>query len=219
MTSISIDNEIVQDLISTKLKVLDESIQEILTRWNMASIEHLMETVTEGQFKGATSDIIEIQKLVKKQEEIKALSTIEEMHGEAQVKIAKMKTNLESEIQDARMHILSLTDNWDNLGSIGYQEELFNRVEQFLKQFSAKIWKISLNTKTISSPFIQPGDAGSIDLHWKNKDFELLINIPPKITDSIGLYGDNNGANKIELAVTGIQNIEEILIPWLKLIL
>ena len=51
-------------------------------------------------------------------------------------------------------------------------------------------------------PKIHPGPEGSIDLHWKSSNRELLINVPANSEDPIGYYGDDR-AEETKDAVRG----------------
>ena len=46
-------------------------------------------------------------------------------------------------------------------------------------------------------PDIDLGPAGSIDIHWKRGDWELLVNIPAATGELAAFYGDN-GSQKIK---------------------
>ena len=46
-------------------------------------------------------------------------------------------------------------------------------------------------------PRIGPGPEGSIDLHWKQPSWELLVNIPADANEMATFYGDNYGVQKI----------------------
>lgn len=70
MTIISLDSEIVRDLVNTKLQVLDSKIQKILSRWGLESVDQLIERAKSGELEEAESDAIEIQNLTAKREEI-----------------------------------------------------------------------------------------------------------------------------------------------------
>ena len=48
------------------------------------------------------------------------------------------------------------------------------------------------------TPQINPGPEGSIDVHWKTRQFELLLNFPADPTLPAGFYGDDYGTLKIK---------------------
>ena len=71
--TITLDTEIAQDLIRTKLQVLDTKIQNILKRWKTQSIDDFLEGARDGSFEEAESDAIEIQNLLDKRRQIETL--------------------------------------------------------------------------------------------------------------------------------------------------
>ena len=72
--TINLNSKIAQDLINTKLQVLDEKVSAILKKWNVKVIEELIEGAKSGQLEDAESDAIELQNLVFKREEIEKLN-------------------------------------------------------------------------------------------------------------------------------------------------
>ncbi|MFX0139638.1 MAG: hypothetical protein ACFFDN_38720 [Candidatus Hodarchaeota archaeon] len=72
MTS-KMDNKIVEDLINTKLQVLDEKISKILKKWKVNTVDQLINGASSGEIEEAESDAIELQNLVAKREEIEKL--------------------------------------------------------------------------------------------------------------------------------------------------
>ena len=50
----------------------------------------------------------------------------------------------------------------------------------------------------IEPPAIRPGPDGSIDIHWKESEFELLWNIPADPTQRSSYYGDDRIGDSIE---------------------
>ncbi|MHA1265773.1 MAG: hypothetical protein ACTSRS_11125 [Candidatus Helarchaeota archaeon] len=71
--TIRLNAKLAQDLINTKLQVLDEKISVILKKWNVESIEQLIEGAKSGIYDGAEPDAIELQNLAAKREEIEKL--------------------------------------------------------------------------------------------------------------------------------------------------
>lgn len=92
--------------------------------------------------------------------------------------------------------LVKLPDNWDDEGSIGYKEETFLRAVGFLTKYALWIW----NEKRIliDIPKILPAQKGSIDLFWKKRNYDLLINIPAQPNSVATFYGDDRKATKIE---------------------
>ena len=73
MTLISLETGIVQDLINTKLQVVDEKIQKNLTHWKMESVDQLIKEAKSGELEEAGSDVIEIQNLMAKRDGVEKL--------------------------------------------------------------------------------------------------------------------------------------------------
>lgn len=101
---------------------------------------------------------------------------------------------LKAEIEQAK-RILELEDDWDGEGSSGYSEDTFNRAVAFLTTHAEWLWESC--SKRSPAPRIGPGPDGSIDLHWKQPSWELLVNIPADANEMATFYGDNYEAQKI----------------------
>ena len=102
---------------------------------------------------------------------------------------------LEAEIEQAKL-ILNLGDDWDGEGSASYSEATLERAIAFLNMHMERLWK----SYGIPSPIpsIGPGPDGSIDVHWKQPTWELLVNIPGDANEMAAFYGDNYGTQKIK---------------------
>jgi hypothetical protein len=102
---------------------------------------------------------------------------------------------LEAEIQKARL-LLELDEDWDGEGSSGYSLATLNRAIRFVKTYAARLWSARGSEPPI--PSIGPGPEGSIDIHWKQPSWELLVNIPADVNQMAAFYGDNYGTQKIK---------------------
>jgi hypothetical protein len=102
---------------------------------------------------------------------------------------------LKAEIEQAA-GLLKLPQDWDGEGSSAYSRGAFDRAVTFLSNHSAKGY--DLRSSFPPPPRIGPGPDGSIDLHWKQKTWELLVNIPADDTQMAVFYGDDFGAAKIK---------------------
>ena len=101
---------------------------------------------------------------------------------------------LEAEIESART-LLNLGDNWDGEGSPAYSKHTFERAIAFLRMHVERVWEAGINAPV---PYINPGPHGSIDLHWKERTWELLVNVPAEETRPAVFYGDDYGAGVIK---------------------
>ena len=70
MTSISVDKEILMDLIDSKLKVLQDEIHTILQKWKYISIEKFLSDARDGTLEEAEDDAVCMRNLTDKREEL-----------------------------------------------------------------------------------------------------------------------------------------------------
>ena len=70
MTSISVDKDILMDLIDSKLKVLQDEIHTILQKWNYTSIEKFLSDARDGTLEEAEDDAVCMRNLTDKREEL-----------------------------------------------------------------------------------------------------------------------------------------------------
>lgn len=108
-------------------------------------------------------------------------------------------SDLRNTIEESRA-ILTLKDDWDEEGSPRYSESTWNRAQSFLMKNALQLWR--RRKMCFDAPKIQPGPSGSIDLHWRTPNRELLINIPANPEEAISYYGDNKD-DETENAVRG----------------
>ena len=89
-------------------------------------------------------------------------------------------------IQSSR-GILDLADDWDEEGSLAYKEATWNRAAELVEKTAVAfhsrfgVW--------VDPPRLLPGPEGSIDIHWKAAERELLINIPEADEEPADYYG------------------------------
>jgi hypothetical protein len=109
-------------------------------------------------------------------------------YQEVDAAVANEDAELEAELR----RVEGLLDRADDEGIPLYSREAFNRARSFLKAQSAKAKKMYSRFSPI--PDIGPGPNGSIDLHWKLTNRELLVNVP---ADKPAVYyGDDYGVGK-----------------------
>ena len=70
---ISLDPELARDLIETKLRVLTEKMDFILKKWNLNSIDDLIDGARSGKIPEAEDDAIDLQNLRDKRNQIEKL--------------------------------------------------------------------------------------------------------------------------------------------------
>ena len=102
---------------------------------------------------------------------------------------------LKAEIEHAKA-MFGAGDDLDLEGSPVYSKNTLDRALAFVSSHSAK--GHALCSAYPPAPKIGPGPDGSIDLHWKQKTWELLVNIPADDSQMAVFYGDDYGAAKIK---------------------
>ena len=108
--------------------------------------------------------------------------------------------------------ILDWPDDWDDEGSPRFRESTWQRATEFVKlaamafQQRFGVW--------IEPPRILPGPAGSIDLHWRAAERELLINIPERDEAPADYYGSGDAQDAVKGKLnTALPN--EWILLWL----
>jgi len=104
-------------------------------------------------------------------------------------------STIESAISDS-MWMLGLEQDWDEEGSPPIDEATWKVGADFLRRQADAHWR--RHSKVMPVPHITPGSDGSIDIHWKTDQFELLVNIQRGPGFSAGFYGDDYGRLKIK---------------------
>lgn len=115
------------------------------------------------------------------------------------------------EIENSKS-ILDWEDDWDGEGSPAYKFTTWERTSKFLVQNTFILWnEQGLSMKV---PMITAGPEGSIDIHWKLDDRELLINIPSETDKNAGYYGDNQKGTIVKGDLNTTESITWLLM-WL----
>lgn len=94
----------------------------------------------------------------------------------------------------------------------GFSSEALLRAKTFLLGQSKQFRKICGHFPPV--PRIGPGPKGSVDLYWKEKDWELLINVPAESGKLATFYGDDHGAQKIKGSFNP-NSFNYGIVPWL----
>jgi hypothetical protein len=90
--------------------------------------------------------------------------------------------------------ILNFEDDWDDEGSPAYKTSTWERATSFLRRSALHLWQA--HHIVLDIPKILPGPVGSIDLHWKTDQRELLINIPETLDEPANFYGDDSASRE-----------------------
>lgn len=102
-------------------------------------------------------------------------------------------------------------DNWDDAGSMGYQESTWRAAIDYMLSNIAQI--ADGQSYPVDLPRLLPGPDGSIDLHWiESNEHDLLLNLPASPDEKVTFYGDSRGGSTIK----GVMNRDERM-TWLLL--
>jgi hypothetical protein len=101
--------------------------------------------------------------------------------------------DLEAAITSSRS-LLDLADDWDDAGSPGYGEATWQRAVAFLVSGVSRLWD-DHGVRTERADVL-PGPRGSIDLDWRVRDHELLVNVPSDPSQPTAYYGDDGAGGK-----------------------
>lgn len=127
-------------------------------------------------------------------------------------KLHQQFTSFYVEIESAKQKILNLPNNWDEEGAKRYKEETLDRVVDFIRKLSYLLWKET--QKLIHVPNISPVPDGSIDIHWKNDNYDLLVNIPEDNSEPATFSSDDYKINAVK-GTFDQKEINPILFYWL----
>jgi len=64
MTQVKLDKSLAEDLITSKMRLLQQFINEILDRWNEASSKDFLEKARKGVYENAEDDAIELRQIL-----------------------------------------------------------------------------------------------------------------------------------------------------------
>ncbi len=64
MTQIKLDKSLAEDLITSKLRILKQHIDEILACWNESSSKEFLEKARTGIYENAEDDAVELRQLL-----------------------------------------------------------------------------------------------------------------------------------------------------------
>ena len=100
-------------------------------------------------------------------------------------------------ILESSRRVLDLQHDWDGEGARPIAESTWRRAVDFLRRTADTLW--SKHNLRMEGPSLVPLADGSLDLHWKLPNRELLVNIPATNEEWASFYGDNRlGGNTVE---------------------
>lgn len=109
--------------------------------------------------------------------------------GEATARMVG-RPSIDEAIEESR-EILDVPDDWDGEGTPAYSRATWERATSFVTHYAQRLW-VEHGIR-IPAPKILPGPDGSIDVHWEQESFELLVNVPAESTQRAEFYGDDYG--------------------------
>jgi hypothetical protein len=132
-----------------------------------------------------------------------------ELHG---AQLPADQAELHTAIEHSRF-MLQLPNNWDTEGSPAYKETTWRRAIDLLGEYATEGRK--LLHRDLPVPRILNGPEGSIDIHWRSPNRELLLNVPAGDAEAPTYYGDNRtGGEHVEGQITP-PLIRKWLLMWL----
>lgn len=131
--------------------------------------------------------------------------------------ILSLKSKFESDIEKFHEGIISLKENWNKEGAKEFDDELWNKSSELLREILFYLWE---NNITVPIPAILPCSDGSLDINWETEKFELLVNIPPDHQELVSIYGEKLGhkGDEIEVRIK-FDLIKPVIVEWLRIIL
>ena len=64
MTQVKLDKSVAEDLLTSKMRILQEYIDTILNRWNETSTKSFLEKARIGEYEDAEEDAVELRQLL-----------------------------------------------------------------------------------------------------------------------------------------------------------
>ena len=107
----------------------------------------------------------------------------------------QLPSNLEMEFKRSE-DILKMHVDCEDEESPLYQREVLSRSIAFVKNHAR--WLAKECRQEMDTPEILPGPDGSIDVHWRQSSYELLVNIPTDMHNRATYYGDNYRSSVIK---------------------
>lgn len=117
-------------------------------------------------------------------------------------------------IQDSR-ELVGKSEPWND-GEEGrpIAEETRIRASRIVWMTAVGVWRSRTDTR-IPPPEISPLPNGTIDIDWKYRGKELLINVPVNPQEPAHYYGDDGRGGKVRKAEVSSTKIDRCLVTWL----
>ena len=130
----------------------------------------------------------------------------------------KQNLDISTKINPYKQHILGLKDCWgEDDKNKKFRSKSWDRAEKFLGKI---IESSKIRVSKFPIPKILPVSDNSIDLSWKCKEFELLVNIPKNPKEHIEYSGEEFKLNNPEIdGHDTFDSVVKVLSAWLSKIL
>ncbi len=112
---------------------------------------------------------------------------------------------------EASRSLISVPQDWDDEGAPPCDESAWERGVAFLRSHAQAATRFG---ESLPVPRILPGPDGSLDLHWRLGNFEILLNFPTDPRQPASFYGDDRGKSSIRGTILDSSG-EATLLPWL----
>jgi hypothetical protein len=100
-----------------------------------------------------------------------------------------------SEAVQASREVLRLEADWNGEEAATISEETWRRATEFLSRNAQFLW--NEHSVRIETPRIVPVPDGTLDIHWKVAERELLVNIPAQAGVRATYYGDDGSGHHV----------------------
>lgn len=115
---------------------------------------------------------------------------------------------------DRSRSMLDLGLDWDGEGSPGYEEATWQRAAELVVKTSTRHYQ--LTRKTAPDPVITKGDEGSIDVQWRTRTRNILINIPADHNASVPFFAHDAESPSHDIGAELDPSVSnEWLLAWL----
>jgi len=204
MTQISVDKDFLEELADTKLRVLQEEIEEILVKWAYDDIDQLLSDAKTGILEEAEDDAVCLRNLVAKRDNLVQFKTAidkDNSEGEGGRPEYPQGDQWTALILAAKEELLSLRDDWDGEGAQQVKESTFWRAVRFLRSLQAFVQQ-QQSAPLLELPDIFPRPNGDILIQWKTDQFQLVVTIPEDESKPAVYYGKGDAENVTKGTVT-----------------
>ncbi len=208
MTQVKLDRAVAEDLITSKMRTLQEYINSILKRWNETSTSLFLEKAHSGEYKNAEEDAVELRQF------LLDYSKFQELLTEQKEEIGNIKNRNSAILSNYLVNRKAKLAEYNV-----FDEKLWSKITEFIKTILNHLWNDMLDIPPNPDIFIDPDD-GSFSIYWETDIFKLGIEIAPNKNEAVHIYGKRIKPPTKEFEVRIPYEIaHKLIIKWLKLVL